>query len=406
MHKTAQVAIGPVTHAPFWEIHLPDAESSEPVASTAASADEAHLWFLASFPPPIDGQKICNAAMLACLSQHVATHPLELGCTVRGKVVRAIANAWTLLRHARADSVAYVSIPGQMGAWLLLPAVMALRLSGTQTWFHHHSFRSINLGPMTVMRALVACAGPNQNHILLADGMRDRFAALYLSAAPERAHTLSNTCLFPPDTRIRPGLRPKRPPTLGHMSVLTREKGVFYLLSLFDELVARVTGIRLILAGPVRDAELAAAIAASASRHPDAFDYRGAISGEEKTRFFDDIDLFVLPTTLVDEAEPLVMIEAYAQGVDVFATATGCIPDRLRDPGRTLTLNGDEDVEMISRAAAMTQVEWDATRGACHDHVMQLAEGGARQGGTVIAMIAHGACPAARPGNIAGVTTR
>lgn len=367
---------------------MPYAAPVEPVARTAADtaapAGKARLWFLASLPPPVDGQKACNAAMLARLSERAAPVPLGLGRTAPGKIARAVANGWTLLRHARRGDVGYVSIPGQWGAWLLLPAIAALRLRGVGIWFHHHSFRAINRGPLTAMRALVACAGPQQDHILLSDGMRDRFAGLYLAPGRGAAHTLSNTCLFAPDTQTPPAARPKRPPTLGHMSVLTPAKGVYHLIDLFDDLAARVPGLRLILAGPVRDRALAAAIAAAAARHPDAFEYRGPVGGGEKTRFYRDIDLFVLPTTLVDEAEPLVMIEAYAGGVDVFATATGCIPDRLRDPACTLTLDRAGDAALIARAAAAAPAEWTALRHACHAHVVRLADTNARQGDALL----------------------
>lgn len=368
---------------------MPDAEPSEPVTDTAAPTGKARLWFLASLPPPVDGQKICNAAMLTRLSKGAGPVPLDLGRKATGKIIRAFFNGWTLLRHVRSGDVAYVSIPGQLGAWMLLPAIAVLRLYGVETWFHHHSFRSINRGPLKVMQVLVACAGPRQNHILLSGGMRNRFAAMYLKSGEGKAHTLSNTCLFPPDTRVRPASRPQRAPTLGHLSVLTRAKGVFHLIELFDDLATRMPGIRLILAGPVHDHELSRAIVAATTRHGDAFEYRGAIAGEEKARFYSDIDLFVLPTTLVDEAEPLVMIEAYAQGVDVFATATGCIPDRLRDPERTLTLDRATDAEMIYRAATAGPIEWATLRRACHTHVVQLTATNADQGEALFSQI----CP-------------
>lgn len=365
--------------AALMEIRLPDPIPSK---SAADGARAARLWFMASLPPPVDGQKVCNAAMLTRLSENDAPIPLPLGQTAAGKIWRCIANGWTLLVRARCNDTAYISVPGQRGAWMLLLAVLALRLRGAEIWFHHHSFRAINRGPLATMRALIACGGPQQHHILLSDGMRDRFAAMYLNLG--QAHSMSNACLFPPDTRVPPAARPERPPTLGHMSVLTRAKGVIYLLDLFDDLAARVPGIRLILAGPVRDVDLASAIAAAEARHPNAFEYRGTIEGEEKKRFYRDIDLFVLPTTLVDEAEPLVMIEAYAQGVDVFATPTGCIPDRLRDPDQAMTLNKEEDAAMIRQSAVATSAQWAMLRHACHSHVVRMAAKSALQGAMLL----------------------
>lgn len=349
------------------------------MASEPMSGPVGRIWFLASLPPPVNGQANCNAAMWTRLSGKAPLIKLSLGRSRVGKIVRSLANSWKLLRYAKCGDAAYISIPGQYGAWLLLPAIASARAKGLTIWFHHHSFRSINRGPMSVMRQLVARAGPRQNHILLSNGMRDRFAALYLQSSG-RAHAMSNTVLLAPDLRTNLAPRSDGPPTLGHMSVLTREKGVLYLIDLFDELSQHVPGIRLVIAGPATDSKLLAAIHAAQTRHPKTFEYRGEVAALEKDKFYRDIDLFVLPTTLVDEAEPLVMIEAYARGVDVFATAVGCIPDRIRDPECILSLDRSKDAARIASAVRAISTDWANLRGKCHDHVMQLSKSGEGQG--------------------------
>lgn len=342
------------------------------------------LWFLASLPPPINGQANCNAAMRTLASRTMRLVSLSLGRSTLGKIGRSLTNSWRLLHGARRNDAVYISIPGQLGAWLLLPTIAVARLRGLTMWFHHHSFRSINLGPMPVMRTLVAWAGPAQNHILLSDGMRDRFAGLYLRAGTGRAHAMSNTVLLGAGMQTELAPRPDRPPTLGHVSVLTREKGVLYLIELFEALCRAVPGIRLVIAGPSSDVALLEAVRAAEARHPGAFDYRGEIAGAEKERFYRDIDLFVLPTTLVDEAEPLVMIEAYSRGVDVFATSTGCIPDRIRDPSFTLSLDRSDDARRITAVARRVPIDWIKQREACQAHVARLSALGEDQGAELL----------------------
>ncbi|MCP8890712.1 glycosyltransferase family 4 protein [Sphingomonas faeni] len=322
--------------------------------------------------------------MWTLMSRTMRLRPLLLGRSTLGKIGRSLANSWRLLRAGRRGDAVYISIPGQLGAWLLLPTIAVARLRGLTMWFHHHSFRSINLGPMRVMRTLVAWAGPAQNHILLSDGMRDRFAGLYLPPGAGRAHTMSNTVLLGSDIRSKLSPRPGRPLTLGHVSVLTREKGVSYLFELFDALCREVPGIRLVIAGPSSDPALLATVREAEVRHSGAFDYRGEVAGEEKERFYQDIDLFVLPTTLVDEAEPLVMIEAYSRGVDVLATSTGCIPDRIRDPGLLLSLNIAGDTALVASAARFGASDWARRREDCLAHLARLAKNGEEQGAAVL----------------------
>lgn len=357
------------------------------MASEPMSGPVGRIWFLASLPPPVNGQANCNAVMWTRLSRNGPLEKLSLGRSRIGKIFRSFANSWKLLRSAQPGDAAYISIPGQYGAWLLLPAIAAARARGMTIWFHHHSFRSINRGPMPVMRLVVAQAGARQNHILLSDGMRDRFAALYLRPGGGRAHAMSNTVLLAPDLPAALAPRSDGPPTLGHMSVLTREKGVLYLLDLFTELSARVPGIRLVIAGPAIDPKLLAAVHAAQARHPDTFEYRGEVAGSEKDKFYRDIDLFVLPTTLVDEAEPLVMIEAYARGVDVFATAVGCIPDRIRDTQCILSLDRPADAQRISSSLRVTSANWESLRIECQDHVAHLTHNGEKQGVDVFTQI-------------------
>lgn len=364
----------------------------DPAAKAKADPRAGRLWFLATLPPPVNGQSNCNAAMWALLSKQA--HPLKrpLGVSSIGKVLRALANCWAILRHAKAGETLYVSIPGQNGAWLLVPAIMAARLRGMAIWFHHHSFRPINRGPAAAMRTLVAQAGSRQDHILLSETMRDRFAAMYL-AHGGNAHALSNIVLFPPVIRCDQASRPERPPTLGHMSVLTRDKGVLYLIDLFDELSARIPGIRLVIAGPSSDPDVLAAIRAASVRHPDTFSYRGAVGGAERERFYGDVDLFVLPTTLVDEAEPLVMIEAYSRGVDVLATATGCIPDRIRDPRLIMSLDRVDDAERIGSTLCATGGDWSRRADACRAHVTRLFAVANQQSAQVMRRLCDTASP-------------
>ncbi|MES3101581.1 glycosyltransferase family 4 protein [Sphingomonas faeni] len=297
------------------------------------------------------------------------------------KLKRTMSAALALAVGGKRHDRAYLSVPGQRGVWLFVLLVLILRLRGIEHWVHHHSFRPINLGPSRAMRALVAAGGRRQHHILLSNDMRRRFAGLYLDdETDDRATSLSNAYLFGP--RIEddhPRARPQRPVTLGHMSVLTREKGVPYLLDLFAGLAARGHDWRLVIAGPCADPALRAALAAATVAAPDGrpglVEYRGSVAGAEKERFFADVDLFVLPTTLIDEAEPLVMLEAFARGVEVVANDTGCIRDRIRTPGHLMTLDHDRDLALIEERVADLAGDWTTAQQSCIAHARAINAG-------------------------------
>ncbi len=290
----------------------------------------------------------------------------DIGGTIGTKVRGVLGAMLAILTTGKRTDRAYLSVPGQAGVWLFVPLALLLRLRGIVHVIHHHSFRPINLGPARNMRMLVAAGGARQRHVLLSANMKDRFADLYLAGHDDRAMTLSNAYLFGP--QLINALRPDRPITLGHMSVLTQEKGVAYLLDVFSVLAAREHEWRLVIAGPCADPVLRDALTAAVTGHCGRVEYRGAIEGVEKERFFADVDLFVLPTTLIDEAEPLVMLEAYGRGIDVVANDTGCIRDRIRTCAHLLTRDREADATLIEAVIGAAARDWATNRQACVDH--------------------------------------
>lgn len=330
------------------------------------------IWLIGPFPPPLHGQAVYNAAFAAHLRQHGNLRVLATGDGVGSKLAACLRILFAVLWRMRARDVIYTSMPGQMGAWLFAAVVAALRVRGLRHFVHHHSFRSIALGPVRVMQLVVALGGGLQHHILLSAGMRDRFATLYLGTkGVPRAHALSNALLFCPAHAVVPP-RPPRAPTLGHLSVLTREKGVDVVLRLFRHMASTRAELRLILAGPVADDALRAEIDRVVADFPGRVDYRGSISGEAKRNFYRDIDLFLLPTRLIDEAEPLVMMESYAAGVEFMGTQRGCIPERLRRPDRLLRGDDEADAACVLAIVDEAARDWTMLRHACSQHADHL----------------------------------
>jgi glycosyltransferase involved in cell wall biosynthesis len=330
------------------------------------------IWLIGPFPPPLHGQAVYNAAFAPHLEHHGELRVLPTGEGFASKLNSYGRILLVALFRVRRSDIVYTSMPGQMAAWLFALVVAALRLRGIRHFVHHHSFRSLALPPLRNMRLVVALGGRQQHHILLSPIMRDRFAARYLKPPDAaRAFALSNALLFCP-ARATTTPRPSRAWTVGHLSVLTRHKGVDTLIALFRAMAPSCPELRLILAGPIADETLEPEIAGVVADFPGRAEYRGTVSGEAKRDFFQDIDLFVLPTRLIDEAEPLVMLESYAAGVEFMAPDRGCIAERLRRPDRLLTGDERADAARILAVLAQGAVDWEASRRACAEHATAL----------------------------------
>jgi glycosyltransferase involved in cell wall biosynthesis len=123
---------------------------------------------------------------------------------------------------------------------------------------------------------------------------------------------------------------------IGFLSNLSREKGLDIAIAVAD--AGRTAGLplRLVLAGPTADAAAAESVRRATESMPDTIEYRGYVSGEEKERFFGDIDLFLFPSQYQNEAQPIVLLEAMSREIPVIASNVGFIPWLIEPCGTIL----------------------------------------------------------------------
>jgi glycosyltransferase involved in cell wall biosynthesis len=124
------------------------------------------------------------------------------------------------------------------------------------------------------------------------------------------------------------------------LSNLSAEKGLSDFLSFVKQAERQALPIVGVLAGPVACGTDQTALKEALSCFPGRLQYRGLLYGPAKTSFFDDIDVFLLPTR--SESFGLVIVEALAHGVPVIAFARGCIGCYLTEPaGHAIPLGAD-----------------------------------------------------------------
>jgi glycosyltransferase involved in cell wall biosynthesis len=101
-------------------------------------------------------------------------------------------------------------------------------------------------------------------------------------------------------------------------------KGLDLAIEVLRKLRARGRNVQLVLAGPIQSYVERRIIDAARNEFGDHLDYRGPVYGEEKLRFFRDINVKLFPTRYPD-AQPLVITEAFAFGRPVITYGRGCI---------------------------------------------------------------------------------
>lgn len=294
-----------------------------------------HMFVIAQLPPPVTGLSLVNERFLERLTQAGVQFDIaDISAPTGGsklprqlvRSVRVVSAAFGMLRQ-RVGGVRTLYMPCDGGSGLVFNSLLALqaRLLGMRLITHHHSFAYIT-SKSKLMSLFLALSPRETLHLTLCDKMAGVLRSLYSPTWQSRKHrstTLSNAFTIAPGTKDRP---PRQPGTvvLGHLSNLSVEKGAIAFLDLFKDLRAHGADVRAQLAGGATDPDVKHAIEAVAAEHPGRFEWLGAVYGERKTEFYRNIDLFVFPSVYRNEAQPLVLLEALAEGSPIAATNIGC----------------------------------------------------------------------------------
>jgi succinoglycan biosynthesis protein ExoL len=284
------------------------------------------LLFLGFFPPPVDGQRLITQRVFERFSaiaqvQHYnfdrmhALGPLS-------KLLSALGACLTMLR-ARAKGYSTLYLAPHSGTGLLFSCLIAFlgRCWGYSLAVHYHSYWNIGRRSL-LMATFTAICGPRATHIVLAPPMERDLRRFY--PAVTRVAAVSN-CAFTMPRPETPRHFVDRRLRVGHLSNLSREKGIAIVLGCMRELRASGVDVELWLAGPAEDKATDSLIVAARLEFGERLRYFGRLDGEEVRRFYQQIDVFLFPSVHRHEAEPLVVIDAVAAGVPVIATDRGCI---------------------------------------------------------------------------------
>lgn len=302
-----------------------DGRRQEAGDAGAASRRRHKLAFIGLFPPPVNGQRIVTQCMFERLSAIAAVTPFDTDRFRRlGPLSKPLSTlaACLVLILARLRGCTTLYLAPNSGPGLIYSCLIALasRCCGYALAVHYHSYR--NLGRYTrLMGAFLTICGPDAMHVVLAPPMARDLRRLYRAA--RHVTVVSNTTFVAPRQLARAfGGRRLR---IGHLSNLSREKGIATVLDCLRELHGRGVEVELWLAGPAEDAETGMLIAEAQAEFGAHIRYLGRLDALDVPGFYSDIDVFLFPTAYEHEAEPLVVVDAVSAGVPVIATDRGCI---------------------------------------------------------------------------------
>lgn len=320
-----------------------------------------HVFIVGAFPPPVHGMAQVNFNVRSTLLEsgvNVTTFDLSGRTLSRGvgaRLRRLYVVARTLIGFARnasksPTSTLYVGLSGGWGQAYEICFVAIGKAFGFSVFLHHHSFAYLHKSKV-LTRILVWVAGNAARHIVLCERMATLLRLNYGQGMIVRV--VSNAAITAPSNAENAWPR-NFLHSVGYLSNISRQKGVFLFISIMDELHKRGAEVVGRIAGPFQDDKVASEVLdliSSSSR----LQYVGPRYGQDKVQFLDSIDVLVFPSRYVNEAEPLTLHEAMARALPVLSLSRGCISEIVpAEAGAVL----DDDESFVSRAADILMEWW------------------------------------------------
>lgn len=287
------------------------------------------------FPPPYHGLSLINLLMRDYFASRgikaaiFNLSPRELGRSWRIKIFRCMLVLRRLIEFCKfciihRDASVYMSISAGFGQVYEIIFLFLCCMRGYTVFLHHHSFIYLNSKRPALLMKLIELFSANFGyHIVLSEIMAKKLHFLYPSL--NKMIILSNSGLLliePPKSSrcFNPSF------TIGFLSNIEKDKGIFEFLELVQYLESDSNDIRALIAGPFIDIGTENIVLNKIADFRNV-EYLGPIYDEKKEAFWKNIDVLIYPTK--NDAEPLTVLEALANGVPVLTRSIGCIPEMI-----------------------------------------------------------------------------
>lgn len=287
------------------------------------------VTLIGAFPPPVHGMALVNAAVEKALNEldakacviDISADDLKRSFAGRlSRLPKVLQGLFRLLTISRLKGTAlYMSVSGGAGQIYEIMFALIARMRGMRLFLHHHSYAYLD-HRSAATKWLSYVAGSEAVHVALSPGMVERLKALYPIG---KTTIVSNSAIFLRNSDHKsPKNRDLR--TLGFLSNISAEKGVFEFLDLVAAAHKLGLPVAAKLAGPFQDQDMEVAVRSRLSVLTGV-EYIGPVYGVDKDKFFSDIDVLVFPSRYKNEAEPLTLHEAMSHGVPIIAYGRGAI---------------------------------------------------------------------------------
>lgn len=310
------------------------------------------LAIIGTLPPPVHGMSVITQSVRDRMVAQgkavlvINTSAASLRRSLYTRLSRVPRFLWGFIRIVTSNpSAIYIGVSGDYGQLYDIIFVVIARLKRLPLFLHHHSFGYVE-DYRCLTQVMTRLSGTKSTHFVQSVRMGQLLAKQYGMKSKIVAASNIGILHEVPAQVQRCCVR-----TIGFLSNVSREKGIYIYLDLMDALKENGVEVFGRIAGPFQDRDTESKVRARLRVLPNV-EYVGPKYGKEKADFYRSIDVFVFPTMF--EAEGLVNHEAMSFGVPVIAFGRGCIPEIIRGSGGVVVDPSDDFV----RSAMEKIVAW------------------------------------------------
>lgn len=334
-----------------------------------------NVFLIGALPPPVHGFSAVTAAMADRLKEKC--NVLKINRTPHFRFKHKYLSVINLPFHfflligffskclSKKSKSFYFGLSGGLGLYIDILFLMVIRLVGGDLVLHHHNFTYINYRYRSI--DFILKLHPRAKHIFLCDCMRDKFLSRYKDNVPVGFDgIIVSNHAFVENSTVQSLLVSQSPLLnkeikLGFLSNITLDKGIFEFLRICDYFENHGYKVSAVIGGPISSGSVQEILHEFAIR--DYVDYRGGLYGPDKRKFFSEINFLVFPSKYVNEAEPLVVIEAMSYGIPVISSDIGCLSGLVVDElGISVDLDDDTWCETILKFVSKADIEASLAR--------------------------------------------
>ena len=297
---------------------------------------QTRLIMIGPFPPPVMGMASVNKSMenLFRNNNHnkqliiFNTSPLSLKKKISYHLYRFFKFIKILFQISGIKTLdkVYMSTSGGYGQIYEILLLLFIRFKKLKDIIiHHHSFNYIDKKKQ-LSSFLFCIAGPNTIHVTLSALMAKKLKYNYSTVRLSKV--LSNIYHIEKDKVQLSNRNKNNEIIMGYLSNISEDKGIFEFIDLHSAIRKNNHNVSSIIAGPFSDDNIKKLVLEKIEK-TKSIKWIGPVYAEDKRLFFRLINYFIFPTRYFNEAEPLVIYEAFSYGVPVVSYGRGCIPEQI-----------------------------------------------------------------------------